>query len=314
MATLLVVDDDDTDREMVRRCLRDDPELQIVEARDGEAARALLRDDDPPDVVLTDLRMPGLDGLELVRWLSEERPGIPVVLMTSVGNERIAVEALRAGAVNYVPKRDLGELLSDTIFEVLEMAAAHRARGKLSTHHRSTRCEFDLPSDPELIWPLAQYVTEMLERRRFGDETSRSQVCTAVHEALANAVVHGNLEIGTDVRRQDPDAYRRLLEKRSSTPPWANRRVRCVVRIEDGRLECRITDEGSGFTVEDLPDPTRGEQRLAVGGRGVFLMRTFMDEVEYDDGGTAVTLRKRDSTEADGRRAGHGGSEPGAGD
>lgn len=70
-----------------------------------EAAAALrLVDDVKPEVVLADHLLPGLSGLELVRYLTRRAPDLPVVLMTGHGNERLAVEALKLGAFFYLPK------------------------------------------------------------------------------------------------------------------------------------------------------------------------------------------------------------------
>src|SRR5205085_810272 len=72
----------------------------------GEAALAAVRRR-RPDVVLTDMQMPVMNGLELVAALRADFPGLPVVLCAGVGSEELAVEALRAGAAHYVPKRRL---------------------------------------------------------------------------------------------------------------------------------------------------------------------------------------------------------------
>ena len=61
-----------------------------------------------PAVVLTDLQMPGLDGLALVQEIREKYPRLPVILMTAHGSEDVAILALRAGATNYVPEEVAG--------------------------------------------------------------------------------------------------------------------------------------------------------------------------------------------------------------
>jgi serine/threonine-protein kinase RsbW len=93
-------------------------------------------------------------------------------------------------------------------------------------------------------------------------------IVTALREALANAVRHGN--------KQDPD-----------------RKVDVRYRIEDGRVEIRIEDEGDGFDLDAVPDPTHAENLLRPNGRGIFYMRQFMNRVEFsraDSGGTAVLM------------------------
>ncbi len=103
------------------------------------------------------------------------------------------------------------------------------------------------------------------------EEDARHWVGLAVREALANAIKHGN--------RQDP-----------------GKRVDIAVQIDGGVLEIRVSDEGAGFDPEEVRDPLAPENRFRTNGRGIFYMRRFMDDINYEfapGGGTVVTLRKR---------------------
>ena len=93
-ATALVVDDTAVDRVLAGRLLRGLAGLRVLQAANGRAALDVLRDERPA-VVLTDLQMPEMDGLELVEALRCKYPDIPVILMTGVGSEEIAMAALR---------------------------------------------------------------------------------------------------------------------------------------------------------------------------------------------------------------------------
>src|SRR5262245_29843841 len=106
MPKVLVVDDAAVDRKLVGGLLAKDPSLQIVFAEDGNAALTKIPAERPA-VVVTDLVMPGLNGLELVSRIVADHPQLPVVLMTGKGSEEIAVQALKAGASSYVPKSAL---------------------------------------------------------------------------------------------------------------------------------------------------------------------------------------------------------------
>jgi DNA-binding response OmpR family regulator len=102
MATVLVVDDDPTVREVVATYLRRDG-LEVLEADDGPSA---LESDDrhDPDLVVLDLMLPGLDGLEVFRRLRARRGGVPVVMLTARGDESDRVLGLEVGADDYVAK------------------------------------------------------------------------------------------------------------------------------------------------------------------------------------------------------------------
>lgn len=287
---LLVVDDDATDRAAAARCLGDD-DVEVVEAESADRALELI-DAEPPDAVLTDLRMPGMTGLELVEVLRERHPRLPVVLMTSMGNERTAVLALQAGAVSYVPKAELQTQLAETVGNVLEIAAERRGEERLLRHLVANTDEFMLPNDPTLVLPAVNWITATMRRCGFGDETVRNQVGMALSEALSNAMIHGNLELSSELRDRDRAAYDAAIAERRQRPPYTERLVRCTMRLDAAGLEFRVEDQGNGFDYGALPDPTRPENLLRARGRGVFLIRTFMDEVEFTAPGNVVTLRK----------------------
>jgi DNA-binding NtrC family response regulator len=106
-ATILVVDDEPSVRFMLEEALGDRGH-RVIAVADAEAALARL---DDADVVLTDLAMPGTDGLGLIAAIRERDTTLPVVLLTAHGSERVAVQAMRAGAYDYLAKPfDLEEL------------------------------------------------------------------------------------------------------------------------------------------------------------------------------------------------------------
>jgi two-component system response regulator HydG len=102
MSRVLVVDDDAGVRYTLRQIL-EDAGHEVDEAADGAAALARF-EAAPAPIVVTDLRMPGMDGLALLRALTRRAPAPRVVLLTAHGSERHAVEAMRAGAWDYFRK------------------------------------------------------------------------------------------------------------------------------------------------------------------------------------------------------------------
>jgi len=118
--SVLVVDDDRAMGEMVSALLEDHGiEALCAENADEALGHAIGRDF---DVVLSDIRMPGTDGFELLGRLREARPGTPVVLMTAFGSIDSAVDAMRAGAFHYVTK----PFKRDEVLSVLQRAFEHR--------------------------------------------------------------------------------------------------------------------------------------------------------------------------------------------
>jgi anti-sigma regulatory factor (Ser/Thr protein kinase) len=95
------------------------------------------------------------------------------------------------------------------------------------------------------------------------------EVETALREALANAVIHG----GKNDERQ-----------------WVHVSVSCD---RNNEVKMVVRDSCYGFDPKSVPDPTLGQNLLATHGRGLFLIRQFMDEVRHERGGTEIFMRKR---------------------
>jgi anti-sigma regulatory factor (Ser/Thr protein kinase) len=125
------------------------------------------------------------------------------------------------------------------------------------------------------------------------DETELMQVGIALQEALVNAMHHGNLEIGSELREGDGETYRNLIEQRLTEPPFRNRRVHVTTRLSAEELACVIRDEGPGFDPTVVRDPTDPENLERVSGRGLYLIWTFMDRVRHNESGNEITLVKQ---------------------
>src|SRR5580700_7395672 len=124
MTRVLVVEDSRTQAAQMRLLLEDSA-YDVELAADGVQALAALRRA-APDLVLTDLEMPHLNGLELVEAVRRDFAHIPVVLMTANGSEEIAAMALSKGAASYIPKAYLHADLLPTIERLLELTNAGR--------------------------------------------------------------------------------------------------------------------------------------------------------------------------------------------
>jgi len=117
-ATVLVVDDDAAVGKVLSALLRQ-AGLQAMHELSGEAALARLASA-PVDLVLTDLRMPGMDGMDLLRQVVREWPDVPVVMLTAHGSVARAVEAMKAGAADFMLKPFDREEVAFTVHKVLQ--------------------------------------------------------------------------------------------------------------------------------------------------------------------------------------------------
>jgi serine/threonine-protein kinase RsbW len=130
--------------------------------------------------------------------------------------------------------------------------------------------ELSLPSRIDTVATAAAAVAEFVNRSGISEEAAFG-IDMAVREAVTNAVLHGN--------RQDE-----------------SKTVDVTLKSSPDAVEISVHDQGSGFNPEEVPDPTAAENILKSSGRGIFFMRTFMDEVDWSirpGGGTTVRMVKR---------------------
>lgn len=130
-----------------------------------------------------------------------------------------------------------------------------------------------LLSDVDIISPFIDQLLRFISRVRGADGNFEIEV--ALREALLNAVVHGNHE----------DPQKRVHVK-----------CRCTT---DGEVAITVEDEGHGFNDDAVPDPRSPDNRLRTSGRGIYLIRMLMDEVDFEQGGSVVRMRKRKNAGSD---------------
>lgn len=295
MATLLVVDDVALDRHLAGALLEEHPGWTVVYAEDGREALDQIRRA-IPDLVLTDLQMPEIDGLQLVEAIRRDYSQLPVVLMTAHGSEEIAAAALQRGAASYVPKRDLARDLVSTTASVLEMVGSSRGHRQVLESLVETEFRFVLSNDSRRVQPLIRHLQDHMTVMNLADAGGLIRVGTALHECLVNAMEHGNLELSSVLRDSEKtDAYLDLVTERRRQSPYCDRQVHVLARFSRHEAAFVVRDEGPGFDTAKLPDPTDPTNLEKSHGRGLLLIRTFMDEVHFNSSGNEITMVKRRS-------------------
>jgi CheY-like chemotaxis protein len=297
MPSVLVVDDSAVDRRLVSLLLSRGTTLAVETANNGLAALECMKRCEP-DLVVTDLQMPEMDGLELIRRVRMQHASVPVVLMTAHGSEDLAVEALEAGAASYVPKAALPEKLLDTVEQVLSISRADRNFDRLAQCVTSAEFAVQLANDAELIDPLVDVVQRLVDKVQLCDATARVRIGIALEEALLNALYRGNLELSFEQMQEDRANLLQglsmgLAEQRRTQPPYCDRKIFVKVHVSPEELHLLVRDEGPGFDVVPVADADDPSALAREGGRGLVLMRTFMDDVTYNDTGNEVAMIKR---------------------
>lgn len=288
MNTILVVDDSAVDRQLLVGLISKDERFDVITAE--TAAKALNRLAEwGVDLVVTDLQMPGMDGLELVKWIREQHPDVPTILATGQGSEETAAQALRAGAAGYVPKTMLAEQLLPTILDAINIMSAERSYRNLIDQAKRTTFLFELDNNPENIPPLIDLCEKMLAGLSELDAIEQLRIGVAIEQALHNALYRGNLEISSSYSipfgdEEPTEEVQSIINERLADTEYSSRVTTVELIVTDIEVICTIGDQGPGFDVDNLhPSVNRS-------GRGLVLMTSFMDEVEFNEKGNQVRL------------------------
>lgn len=263
---ILVVDDEADMRNFIRNALSSQG-YDVEEAGNGRDAIALFKAR-PCDLVITDLKMPVMDGIELLDHLHNMAPDVMVVIITGYGTVEVAVRALQQGAYNFLTKPfNIAQLLT-----VVQKGLEHRRlldMDALVVPYMSKVLRFQIPTDPRFIKGIGSRILQSAEEMGFvATDSDRMSIQLAVDEALSNAIEHGN-----------------------KGDPQKQIRVECTATPES--VEITVEDEGGGFCLDALPDPTAPENLMRTCGRGIFLIRCYMDKVTFNPRGNRITMIKR---------------------
>ena len=297
MAKILLVDESASDRRHTADLLQRNGKVEVIYAGSGpEALSSVERLS--PDAILAALPAQGTDILGVLQDIHFRYPSLPIVLMTADAVTPVLSKALQQGAVTFVHKANLGRYLAQTLDHVLELSRTER-RQRLVGYLCQTECSFSLENDPDLIAPLVAHLQEGAAKLEGMDETARMQLGVALHEGLLNAMYHGNLEISSDLREAGESAFLAAAEERRRSSPHRDRRVYVKATMTPSEAVFVIRDEGPGFNPETIPDPTAPANLSKASGRGILLMRTFVDDMHYNATGNELTLVKRLPTNGD---------------
>jgi CheY-like chemotaxis protein/anti-sigma regulatory factor (Ser/Thr protein kinase) len=273
---ILVVDDERATRLVIRHMLiAGAAAYEIDEAVDGQEALDVLRGGTYV-IVITDLMMPRLDGLELLGAMHAEFAGLPVVVLTALGDERHILSCFARGAWDYMLKPvDVRQLQAVVRRAIVAGRDFRQEPGDFEICSADAgSLEFQAASDIEYVHRFRRF-TEVLLRARLPSHV-REDIRLAIEEIGMNAIEWGNR--GERAKR-----------------------VRMAYRLDADRITFEIEDQGKGFRRADLPDPSADplehlERRTRAGkrpgGYGLQIIEGVMDSVTYSPKGNAVVMTK----------------------
>ncbi|MFK8112722.1 MAG: response regulator [Rubripirellula sp.] len=304
MACILVVEDSPTHTALMKSLLVDaahqvDCATNGREALDRlEKAQAKASGSNMPDLVVTDLRMPEVNGQELVQEISKRFPQLPTVVVTARGSENLAVDALALGAANFVPKNLFSKLLVRVIRQTLELSRCDSIFRGFNGQLTRPEFSFTLKNDLSSIEPAVLYLVQSLAASTHLNPTQRIRVGTAAASALFSAMCYGNLELqddeGSSVTRllSGEDSGIHDLNARAAEEPFAKRSVSLKVSIDQADTRVLVSHSGPGRLTRMSPAPGTPESFELEQCRGLMLMTSFMDDVIFQSGYSEVVMVK----------------------
>ncbi len=162
----------------------------------------------------------------------------------------------------------------------------------LSEAFVADHCHLRIGSLPEWIPLTVDYLVGRARQCGAVHAGRANRLTIALHEALTNSVIHGNLGISSDLKERGDQSFAEMVARRCIDPAFASRVVDVQFRYDGQTAQWTFSDEGDGFDVRFALERV-GSEALDVSrpsGRGLFLIRAFVDEMRYDNGGRRLTL------------------------
>lgn len=254
---VLLVDDEPHVTEILARILTQAKVEPLIASSGDEALRMLVHH--RVDLVITDILMPGMSGLELLEKVKGLFPTLPVIVLTAHGDFYVAKEALNRGAFYFLTK----PFNRTTILSIAEKALR---LPRLTSEKRAVlpyavaTLTYRIPSDFAMVPAISYQIMRICEDMEYSSKQVNFAIPLAVDEMVVNSIKHGN--------------------KMDSTKEVA---VEAMVKYD--RFTLTVEDQGAGFDYEGLPQEFNEENLLAEEGRGIMMTRYYMEELRYENGG-----------------------------
>lgn len=272
----------------------------VYTAKNAEEALRICSDNQRIAMVITDIDLPGISGIELLKIIRETHPELPVVIITGLRTLDSAISAIKNGAYDYLTKPfELGEVRK-VVEKVLRYRTGSQKRKQVFRFTDAMSIKFDIPTGQLDAGVVAEYLAGFLLNTGFCEKDEFHQFYVAFTETLLNAVEHGNLELSSSLKEGDFEkikAFEELRASRLNEPYYANRKVLITFLYNQNCFSLTITDEGAGFNWKPYVTDTNQIFQASARpyGRGFMLIHHIIDEVYFNEKGNSITLVKSKS-------------------
>ena len=264
-------------------------------ARDGEEALKILQNEEI-DGIFCALTMPKLGGLELLKEVQSANSRRPLVILCPPNDSENALNALQLGACDYLLKAINPLELQRTLDRVVSLQEGFHFSAYAMDHLLQETRTLEIGNDFTGLNRIIAFMTQDLPSYGILNQEQLFRMNMLLKEAIENAIFHGNLELRSEMRRENPELFYKTAAQKRDIDPYKDRKLILQYDISRNSAKYVVRDEGKGFVHSDLLDPADPDNLLRIEGRGLIMIMNFMDEVFWNDRGNEVTMvryRKR---------------------
>ncbi len=288
---ILLVDDDPS----ILSILKDFLEMknhEVVTAVNGRRALDLVLAENNFDVVFSDIKMPEMDGLSLLEKMRNNNVQLPVILISGQGDLESSIRALKLGALDFILKPVYLKTLDEALQKIDTVLDAERetiiAQRFVKDQQLTLKCNSQLGHIRQIISYFSKQTKDICTN--YNLDTNKLAIC--LQECLTNAIIHGNFGLDSKLKEADWAEFDRRIKECENDPSFSEKSVSILFQQTPTLMRFTVCDDGHGFNPNNLPDPTDPSSWLKLSGRGILFIRSYMDEVHWNDVGNQIVMSK----------------------
>ncbi len=287
---ILFVDDEENIRDLFEEYFKS--EFDVILADNGQTALEIASSQNF-DLIISDISLPKLNGVQFIKKLRFEGNLTPIIVITGDSDIQLAIDVFRLGAVDFFLKPFRMEALRVRIqkYENAELDMAVLFKNNEVAFQNS---ELNIEIHPK-IKNINKYVALIIQHIQSNPHVKDDDLLSikvVLYELLANAIEHGTAGISYKEKQLILESNNDYFDVVDNLCKKNDRKILIYFRIDDKGIVIKITDQGKGFDLHDIPSPIDDPRGNLLNGRGIFLVRMNIDTISYNQSGNEVTVTK----------------------